>query len=117
LKPLILVPLMLLTACGGAAQQARPAPIAPAPVQSATGLDRVMGKDARSLVQLFGSPVQDVREETGRKLQFAGKECILDTYLYPPTKGKEPVVTYVAARVSDGRDADRASCVTALSKR
>ncbi len=77
-------------------------------------LDRVMGKNARTLVQLFGPPVQDVREAVARKLQFATNDCILDTYLYAPTEGKEPVVTFVAARVADGRDAERNSCISAL---
>jgi hypothetical protein len=110
----------LLTACG---EQAPPpkklSTIAPPPlpVRAPAGLDRVMGRDARSLIQMFGSPVQDVREEGSRKLQFAGGACILDAYLYPPSKGREPVVTYLSARVPDGRDADKASCVNALSQR
>ena len=51
-------------------------------------LDRVMGKDARALVQLFGQPVQDVLEGTARKLQFASNDCILDIYLYSPPRAK-----------------------------
>jgi len=82
--------------------------------RSMSELDRVMGKNARTLVQLFGPPVQDVREAVARKLQFATNDCILDTYLYAPTEGKEPVVTFVAARVADGRDAERNSCISAL---
>ncbi len=77
-------------------------------------LERVMGKDARTLVQMFGPPVQDVREAAARKLQCASNDCILDTYLYAPTEGKDPVVTFVAARVADGRDAERNSCISAL---
>lgn len=85
-------------------------------------LDRVMGKDARALVQLFGQPVQDVREAAARKLQFATSDCVLDVYLYAPSNGpsdrpsgeKDAVVTYVAARVADGRDAERNGCITAL---
>jgi hypothetical protein len=73
-----------------------------------TGLDRVIGKDARSLVSLFGNADQDV---------FGSGTCILDAYLYPPSRGKEPIVTYVDARAPDGKDVDRAACVAALSKR
>jgi hypothetical protein len=80
----------------------------------ASELDRVMGKDARTLLQMFGQPAQDVREAAARKLQFATNDCILDTYLYPPTEGKDPVVTFVAARVADGREAERNSCISAL---
>lgn len=115
-----LAPIAALAACGGAtsAVEQRPATfIPPAQAKVPTGLDRVMGKNANSLVSLFGPAAQDVREETARKLQFAGSACILDAYLYPPSKGKEPVVTYLSARVADGRDADKTSCVAALAKR
>jgi len=103
-----------------AKQQAKPqpkpqtrTPPAEAP-RSTSELDRVMGKDARALVQMFGPPVQDVREGAARKLQFASNDCILDTYLYAPAEGKEPVVSFLAARVADGRDAERNSCISAL---
>ena len=80
------------------------------------GLESVMGRNARALTSLFGSPGLDVREGPARKLQFAGPVCILDAYLYPPRSGgEEPVVTHVDARLPDGRDMDRASCVAALT--
>ena len=41
---------------------------------------------------------------------------MLDAYLYPARGGGEPIVTYVDARLPDGRDFDRASCVAALTK-
>lgn len=90
-------------------------PPAEAP-RSMSELDRVMGKDARALVQLFGQPVQDVLEASARKLQFASNDCILDVYLYAPMEGKDPVVSFVAARVADGRDAERNSCISALRR-
>ena len=43
--------------------------------------------------------------------------CVLDVYLYPPRGGGDPVVTHVDARLPDGRDMDRSSCVAALSRR
>ena len=82
-----------------------------------TGLERVLGQDARALTALFGTPDQDVREEGARRLQFAGPFCILDTYLYPPRAGAEPTVSYMDARQPDGKDIDRASCVAALVRR
>lgn len=90
--------------------------IAP-PARVTPELERIMGKDARALVQLLGQPVQDVREDAARKLQFANADCILDAYLYPPGDGRTPVVTYVTARVPDGRDAERSSCIAALRQR
>ena len=76
-----------------------------------------MGRNARALVALLGDPGLDVREGPARKLQFLGPACVLDAYLYPPRGGGEPVVTHVDARMPDGRDIDRASCVAALSLR
>lgn len=98
----------------GQRKQAKSQPVQSEPQRMVSEIERVMGKEARTLVQLFGQPVQDVREAAARKLQFATKDCILDAYLYPPAEGRDPVVTYVAARVADGREAERNSCITAL---
>lgn len=116
---------LMLTACGSTAAPApkSAASIVPAsivrvpPANGFAGLDRVIGKDARSLVALFGTADQDVFEADARKLQFGSGTCIIDAYLYPPTRGKEPVVTYIDARAPDGKDVDRAACVAALSRR
>ena len=88
-------------------------PITP-PVVSTSGLERGLGRDARMLIALFGEPELDIREAQARKLQFVGPICVLDAYLYPKTGAREPIVTYVDARQPDGRDIDRASCVSAL---
>ena len=89
----------------------------PPPAYSSNGLEGVMGRDARALIALFGNPDLDDREGPARKLQFLGPACVLDAYLYAPRAGAEPVVTHVDARLPDGRDMDRASCVAALSRR
>jgi hypothetical protein len=94
----------------------RPSP-PPPPVYSTNGLEGVMGQTARSLIALFGNPDFDDREGPARKLQFLGPACVLDAYLYAPRAGAEPVVTHVDARLPDGRDMDRSSCVAALSRR
>lgn len=87
------------------------------PVRAEAGLDRVIGKDARALIALFGTPDQDVREAPARKLQYVSTVCVLDAYLYPPSPGREPIVTHLDARLPTGDDIDRASCVAALSRR
>jgi hypothetical protein len=69
------------------------------------------------LKRMFGEPRIDVIEVSGRKLQFSGKACILDAYLYPEGKGGAEVVTHVDARRSDGAEVDRAACVDALTRR
>lgn len=85
---------------------------------AATGLEAVLGASAQALVAQFGEPDLDVREGAARKLQFLGPACVLDTYLYPPRRGRgEPVVTHIDARLPDGREMDRSSCVAALSRR
>lgn len=86
------------------------------PTYTPVGLERVIGQEAAALVRLFGQPDADVREGTGRKLQFASTICVLDAYLYP--KGEAAArVTWLDAREPDGRAIDRASCVAALARR
>jgi hypothetical protein len=101
----------------GAPSLAPPVAPPPAPTYTTHGLESVLGRGARSLTALFGTPDLDVREGGARKLQFAGPVCVLDVYLYPPRGGGDPVATHVDARLPDGRDMDRSSCVAALSRR
>lgn len=110
MRKLLLV--LLLTGGCAAVPQGETLPVTP-PVVTSSGLERVLGANARTLTGLFGEPSLDVQEAQARKLQFAGPICVLDTYLYSKA-GREPVVTYVDARQPDGRDIDRASCVAAL---
>jgi len=81
------------------------------------GLEAVMGKDVGTLKRMFGEPRLDVVEVNGRKLQFVGKACVLDTYLYPDGKNGGEIVTHIDARRGDGAAVDRASCVDALQQR
>ena len=113
--------LLLLAGC--AASQAEVAPPTQArPVQrpvsyTSTGLEGVLGRTARIVEAQLGKPRLDVREGPARKLQFVGPACVLDAYLYPPKGGGEPIVTHIDARLPDGRDFDRASCVAALTRK
>lgn len=118
MRILPLAALALLAGCGPSTV-APPASVATTKPSSRpeTGLDRVLGHDARALILLFGTPDQDVREEPARKLQYASNICVLDAYLYPASPGAEPVVTHVDARLPNGDDIDRASCIAALSRR
>ncbi len=115
---LVSVPLVLAGCVSNPVEPPKPAvqPVRPA-TYSVSGLETVMGHNARSLETLFGRPDLDVREGTARKLQFISPVCVLDTYLYPPRGGGDAIVTYMDARLPDGRDMDRASCVAALSRR
>lgn len=128
--------LPLVTACGGGgasqpkvqSASSKPAltiPRAPtrsappsARVQSAPGLEGVIGATPAELVRQFGTARLDVWEGDARKLQFAGDACVLDVYLYPASAGREVQATYVdARRGSDGQDVDRAACIAALRRR
>jgi len=110
-----LIALISLTACVEMPPQAT-APPPPKPVQQ-SGLERVMGQNAEMLRALFGEPDMDVREGTARKLQYVGSACVLDAYLYPPAAGRDPLVRYIDARLPNGDDFDRASCIAALIRR
>jgi hypothetical protein len=118
-QALLLAGLML----GGCVSRQASAPPASAPAPpstsyTTTGLEAVLGATARALVGQFGNPDLDLREGPARKLQFLGPACVLDAYLYPPRGGRgEPVVTHVDARLPDGREMDRSSCVAALTRR
>ena len=107
----------LLAACATPTTAPLAEPAAAAPTYSALGLEGVMGASARALIAEFGPAALDSREGPARKLQFLSPVCVLDAYLYPPRAGAEPVVTHIDARLPDGRDIDRASCVAALSRR
>jgi hypothetical protein len=116
--------MLLLAGCVSAPVARPPAPAertaAPFPVRApitTRGLEGVIGRDIVTLKRMFGEPRLDVVEVYGRKLQFFGKPCILDAFLYPESKGGREVVTYVDARRSDGAAVDRASCVEALQRR
>lgn len=118
----IMVATLLLAGCASAPAPApRPVsverPAAARPVLATRGLEAVMGKDMGALKRLFGEPRLDVVEVYGRKLQFTGKACVLDAFLYPDGKGGAEIVTHVDARRSDGAAVDRAACVDALQRR
>jgi hypothetical protein len=122
----ILIVTLLVAGCASTPAPA-PRPAAPPertaaaypvrPVLDKRGLEAVIGKDVGTLKRMFGEPRLDVVEVVGRKLQFTGKACVLDAFLYPDGKGGAEIVTHVDARRSDGAAVDRAACVDALTRR
>ena len=102
-------------------QPIRPAPsgngfIAPE-VMTMRGLEGVIGQSSSALARIFGTPRLEVKEGDALKLQFTGRACVLDIYLYPLRPGAQPSATHVEARrASDGENVDRASCVRALRR-
>jgi len=86
--------------------------------QTIPGLESVIGADETALTLQFGPARLNVWEGDARKLQFSGKACVLDVFLYPTTTSRTPLASYVdARRSSDGQDVDRAACVAALKAR
>jgi hypothetical protein len=118
-KNWMLLAALLLAGCASGAAEQRPSGAATvaAPRYTPVGLEGVLGRTANVLQAEFGQPELDVREGSARKLQFTSQICVLDTYLYPPKAGGQPIVTHIDARTPDGRDIDRASCVSALQQK
>jgi hypothetical protein len=124
MRAMLAIPLiMMLAACGGeegarpVAATSRPETHPPhhAPVRDPV-LGSVIGADADALIRQFGPPRLDIHDGDARKLQWSGTACILDAYLYPGDHGGRASATFVDTRRGDGRDVDRAACITALRK-
>ena len=75
------------------------------------------GRSAHELVQLYGKPRLQIVEGEGSKLQFAGPNCVLDVYLYPPSGGGTPRATLIEARNSQGNDVSAQSCAATIQQR
>ena len=110
---------LTLGACAGPAiprpatpSAAPPTPTVVRPVQN----NALIGSSADAIGRMFGKPRLDVTEGAGRKLQFAGANCILDIYLYAPRTGAAAVATHVDARTPDGRNADVNSCAQSFQR-
>jgi hypothetical protein len=104
---------LLLAACATRPQQpvAEPAAVTPSPIQR----NNLVGLTARELVGHFGTPALQIREGTSLKLQFRGRYCVLDAYLYPSGSGSGDLrVTHVDTRAPSGADTDQAACISAL---
>jgi hypothetical protein len=87
-------------------------------VMSAQGLGGVIGAPAAALVRRFGEPRLDLAEGDAHKLQFSGKSCVLDIFLYPLSAGAQPTATHVEARLRQGgAPADAGACIREVDRR
>lgn len=103
----------VLSACVGPPAGRGAGTMPPPPMASRYGKAQpLVGLDAKRLVAMFGEPRLDIRDRTVRKLQFmtAGGRCVLDIYLYATARGREPTVTHIDTRTTDGNDIDPANC-------
>jgi hypothetical protein len=110
---LLVAATLLLASCATAPRQtAQEVPeIVQTPRTARSGL---AGLTAGELVGHFGNPVLQIREGTSLKLQFRGRSCVLDAYLYPSQGDNTLRVTHIDARSPNGADMDQAACVSAL---
>jgi hypothetical protein len=101
---------LIVAAC---ATRPQPQPETPT-VQSPTTREpgAIVGLTPQELVGHFGNPALQVREGTSLKLQFRGRTCVLDAYLYPQNGVLR--VTHVDARTLAGYDSDQAACIASL---
>jgi hypothetical protein len=101
----------------GCASRPLPEP-EPQPTPAPTGPSvpgSLINMTAAELIQKMGQPALQVREGPGLKLQFKGRACILDAYLYPsPSGGLPERVTHVDTRLSNGNDTSQQSCIASL---
>lgn len=113
MRRLLIASTLILAGCATRPQQppVPEQPVQPAPVQ--THATRLTGLTASELVGHFGRPAFQVQEGTSLKLQFRGKSCILDVYLYPGRNGVL-TVTHVDTRTPSGADTDQATCISEL---
>ena len=86
----------------------------PQPQQPAQRND-LIGLTAAQLIAIFGAPALQVREGAGLKLQFRGRNCVLDAYLYPEPSQER--VTYLEARSPSGDQVNAQGCYDALKRR
>jgi hypothetical protein len=115
MRRFILTLTLILAGCATAPQpQAPQVPeIIATPRTARSGL---VGLTAQELVGRFGNPALQVREGASLKLQFRGRACVLDAYLYPSQSGGVLRVTHIDARAPSGVDADQAACISALER-
>jgi hypothetical protein len=111
----ILASALFLSACATRPQETQTVPTTPSvPVQpqQPRGL---IGMTPSDLMHHFGPPAMQIREGTSLKLQFRGRACVLDAYLYPSANGSGALrVTHVDTRAPSGIDYSQAACVTSL---
>jgi hypothetical protein len=118
MRHIILLALLFVAACAPRPQSA-PAPAAPVATAAPSQVEHrsINGMTIHELVQLFGRPRLQIIEGEGTKLQFAGANCILDVYLYPPSGGGTPRATLIEARNAQGSDVSAQGCAASLEKR
>ena len=105
--------LLSAAACAPRPQAVSTALTPPTQVQAPAG-NGLTGLTAQELVGRFGAPALQIREGSSLKLQFRGRRCVMDAYLYPSGSSANPKVTHVDTRNLTGGDMDQAACIFSL---
>ena len=113
MRRLVLALSVVLSACATRQPEAPPQVAQPAPI-TPPAARQLIGLTPQELVGHFGAPALQVREGSSLKLQFRGRTCVLDAYLYPSQNNGTMRVTYVDTRAPTGVDMDQAACISAL---
>ena len=111
MRRLIFASILFLAACVRPQQAPQPQQ-APPPEPISPQARQLLGLTPNELVGHFGKPALQIREASSLKLQFRGRQCVLDAYLYPQSGVLR--VTHVDTRTPAGSDTDQAACILAL---
>ena len=111
MRRIILASTLILAGCATRPEQ-QPAQQIPQPATISPQARQILGLTPNELVGHFGKPALQIREGNSLKLQFRGRSCVLDAYLYPQSGGYR--VTHVDTRSPSGVDIDQAACIFAL---
>ena len=112
-----IIPLAVLSLVAACAPRPEAVSTIPAPVSQAPAPDTgnaLTGLTTQELVGRFGAPALQIREGSSLKLQFRGRRCVMDAYLYPSGGSAVLKVTHVDTRNLTGGDIDQAACVFSL---
>jgi hypothetical protein len=108
---LIISTMVLLAGCATTPQQPPAQEVAPPqPISQQTR--QILGLTPNQLVGHFGHPALQISEGTSLKLQFRGRQCVLDAYFYPQNGVLR--ATHIDTRTPSGIDTDQAACIFAL---
>src|SRR5262249_49341011 len=113
MRRLIFASALILAGC---ATRPEPTPVPQEPTQAVPvqpQITQLPGRTTRDLTGHSGRPALQVQEGPSLKLQFRGRYCVLDAYLYPGQNGVLRV-THVDTRNTSGSDVDQATCISAL---
>ena len=108
-----LAAILLLSACARVPTETATPTLPSAPVQQPRESGVLIGLTGNELVSRFGNPALQIREGNSFKIQFRGRLCVLDAFLYPST-GAQYRVTHVEARSLAGTDTNQSDCIRTL---